>query len=312
MVRRSFTLIGMALALVAGVAGASAPTVSEHRDGDPPARVELPDGFQPEGIALGAGPTAWFGSLADGDIYEVDLTTGEGAVIAEGPGTPSVGMKADPRGRLFVAGGSGGDARVLDVDTGEVLAAYEFADAATFVNDVVLTRHAAWFTDSLNAVLYGVPLGRGGVPGDPDDLIRLPLTGDWQQTEGFNANGIARAPDRCALLVVQSSTGLLFRVDPRTGVAEEVDLGGVALTNGDGLLTVGHTLYVVQNQLNQVAKFALNGKGTEGELVDYLASGDFDVPTTVAALREWLYLPNARFGTTPTPETAYWVTRIER
>ena len=32
----------------------------------------------------------------------------------------------------------------------------------------------------------------------------------------FNANGIAETPDRKALLVVQSNTGFLFRVDPET------------------------------------------------------------------------------------------------
>jgi len=91
-----------------------------------------------------------------------------------------------------------------------------------------------------------------------------------------------------ALLVVQSATGLLFRVDPLTGVATRVDLGETLLTNGDGLLVVGTTLYVVQNRLNQVAVIKLSPDGTSGVLVDTLtspASGEntgFDVPTTVA------------------------------
>src|SRR5687767_8561577 len=79
-----------------------------------PTELALPDGFLPEGIAVGAQPYAYFGSRADGDIYRVSLVTGEGSTFSEGPGTPSLGMKVDPRGRLFVAGGSGGDARVID------------------------------------------------------------------------------------------------------------------------------------------------------------------------------------------------------
>jgi hypothetical protein len=44
--------------------------------------------------------------------------------------------------------------------------------------------------------------------------------------------------------------------------------------------------------------------------VDTLTSPEFDVPTTVAAYRGSLYLPNARFGIA-SPETAdYWITRI--
>ena len=39
------------------------------------------------------------------------------------------------------------------------------------------------------------------------------------QAPGFNANGIALTPNGRALLVVQSATGLLFRVNPRTGEA---------------------------------------------------------------------------------------------
>src|SRR5262249_47756498 len=103
---------------------------------------------------------------------------------------------------------------------------------------------------------YRLPLGRNGAL--PADAESVPLTGEWQQTPGFNANGIAQTPDRSALLVVQSSTGLLFRVDPATGEATQVDLGGTLLTNGEGLLVVGRALYAVQIQDNQVAETRLN------------------------------------------------------
>jgi sugar lactone lactonase YvrE len=229
-----------------------------------------------------------------------------------GSGTPSVGLKIDNRGQLFVAGGPDGTGRVIAVKTGEILEDYVFTTAPSFVNDVVLTRDYAWFTDSQQPQLYGVPLGRGGAPGEPADVVTLPLTGDWQQVTGFNANGIAETPDRQALLVVNSMTGLLYRVDPETGEATQVDLGGTLLTGGDGLLVLGETLYVVQNQLNRVAVITLDANGTSGELRDVLTSEGFDVPTTVAAFGNSLYLPNARFTTPPTPDTPYWVTRIDR
>lgn len=56
----------------------------------------------------------------------------------------------------------------------------------------------------------------------------------------------------------------------------------------------------------------LNASGTHGRLVDTLTSKDFDIPTTVAAFGKSLYLPNARFTTPPTPDTPYWITRIDR
>jgi hypothetical protein len=279
-----------------------------------PDRIGLPNGFQPEGITIGKRATAYLGSLADGDIIAVSLRTGERRLISEGlgPNFPSVGLKIDNRGRLFVAGGPSGTGRVIDVRTGKIIRNYTFTTETSFVNDVVLTHDYAWFTDSQQAQLYGEPLGRGGKPGRQADVVTLTLSGEWEQVPGFNANGITQTPDRKALLVVNSMTGLLFRVDPQTGVATRVDLGDTLLTAGDGLLVRGTTLYAVQNQLAQVAVIKLNAAGTSGQLVDTLTSNDFDIPTTVAAFGNSLYLPNARFATPPTPNTSYWITRIDR
>ena len=138
------------------------------------------------------------------------------------------------------------------------------------------------------------------------------MTGSRSRTS-FNANGIALTPNGRALLVVNTSPGTLFRVDPRHRRSDHGRSGGdYVLTNGDGLLVEGRTLYVVQNQLNQVAVFKLNRRGTEGSLVTTLTDPRFDVPTTVAAYKDSLYLPNARFGTPPTPDTEYSVIRIDR
>ncbi|MFE7223902.1 superoxide dismutase, partial [Nocardioides sp. NPDC057577] len=291
--------IRIALLAAALVAALVPATADAHTDF--PKRFDLPPGFQPEGIAIGGGPTAWFGSRVDGDIYRVDLRTGRGKVVAQGPGTATVGVKVDRHGRLFAAGGPSGTARVIDTRTGHVLADHHLTTAASFVNDVVLTRHKAWFTDSQQAQLYAVPLGRGPVR-------TLPLTGDWEQVAGFNANGITATPDGRGLLVVNSTTGLLHRVDPRTGATTTVDLGGAGLTNGDGMLLLGRTLYVVRNFNNEIAVIHLDKSGSRGVQVDTLTSDDFDVPTTVAAYRDRLYLPNARFTTPPEPDTPYWVT----
>jgi streptogramin lyase len=302
------------LVLTVPVPASAAPPAPSAATADSafPATFALPNGFPPEGIAIGNGPVAYFGSRANGDIFRANLRTGRGEIISKGPGTQSLGLKIDQRGRLFVSGGSAGNARVVDARTGRVLASYQFATGPSFINDVVLTRDAAWFTDSTNPVLYKLPLGRNGALPAADRFVSLPLTGDMVIGPGNNANGIVTTPDRRALIIVQSNTGMLFRVNTRTGVTTTVDLGAENLANGDGLLRLGQTLYAVQNRLNTVAVLKLNKAGTSARLQTRLTDPAFDIPTTVAAINGRLYLPNARFTTPVTPDTTYSVVSIRR
>jgi sugar lactone lactonase YvrE len=287
--------VPLAIAALAGVLLAPSATATPLF----PTTIDLPNGFQPEGIAIGPGPVAYFGSLADGSIYRADLVTGRGRIVSEGPGTHSVGMKTDTRGLLYVAGGAAGDARIIDTRSGRILA--EYALGGTFVNDVVLTERAAWFTDSQKPVLYRIPLG-GGTP------TTVPLTGDLVYQTGFNVNGIERTPDGRGLLLVQSNTGKLFRADV-DGVTHEIE-SATTFVNGDGLLLRGRTLYVVLNQANQVAVVHLDRSASVATLEDTLTDPRFDVPTTVAAFGDRLYLPNARFGTPPGPDVEYQVVAV--
>jgi sugar lactone lactonase YvrE len=300
--------------LAAGAAAAGAAAVgTPARAAAWPRVIPLPDGFRPEGITIGGGPYAWLGSLGDGSLYRADLRTGRGRIVSPGPGTPSVGLKIDGRGRLFVCG-RGEGARIVDARSGDTIASYVLAARTpSFVNDVYLTPRAAWFTDSFQPALYGLPLGRDGALPDADDVVRLTLGGDWEQAPGevVNANGITGTPDGSALLVVQSGVGALHRVDPRTGITRLVDLGDARpLTNGDGLLRAGRTLYVVQNRQNAIDVFTLAPDGRSGVFRRRITDPAFDVPTTVAAHGDRLYLPNARFTTTPTPGTTYSVIAV--
>jgi sugar lactone lactonase YvrE len=295
--------VGIPLVIVALAGTLVAPSASASRHF--PTTIALPDGFQPEGIAIGPGPFAYLGSLADGSIYRADLVTGRGKIVSEGPGTPSVGLKTDARGRLFVSGGSAGDARVVDTRTGKILRSYQLASGAAFVNDVVLTSSAAWFTDSLNPVLYKLPLRHGKLPARAEVV---PITGDLVYQQGFNVNGITRTPDGKGLLVVQSNTGGLFRVST-SGVSRAVALAS-PLANGDGMLLRGRTLFVVRNQANAVVELRLNRSATSARQVQLLTDERFDVPTTVGAFAGRLYLPNARFNTEPGPTVPYQVVAI--
>jgi sugar lactone lactonase YvrE len=309
-VRLSRVLVAALLALGVGVAAAPVAAAHPGGGGSLP-RIDLPAGFQPEGISS-KGSTFFVGSRTDGAIYRGSLRTGEGDLLVEGtPGGFAAGTEVDRFGRLWVAGGATGTGTVYDTRSGAELASFDFDPSGTaFINDVVVTRDAAYYTDSRYPVLYVVPLGKRGSFGD---VTALPLTGAVQVVPGAtNLNGIETSPDGRRLLAVQSNTGLLFSIDPATGVTAPVDLGGVSVVNGDGLLRDGRTLYVVQNRLNTIAEFTLDRTGTRGTLQELITSADFDVPTTVTGFGKYLFAVNARFGTA-TPTTAdYWITRVPR
>lgn len=292
----SFTMIG----------NASAATFPEV--------IPLPNGFQPEGIATGSGTTFYVGSIPTGAIYKGDLLTGEGDVLVPAQaGRSAIGLKYDSRtGLLFVAGGATGYAYVYDAETGENVAEIPLELALpSFINDVVITKDAVYFTNSFQPMLYSVPLLNNGRLPEDVQVDVIPLGGEYQFTAGaFNANGIAATPNGKTLIIVNSTEGALYNVDPATGVATRVDLGTGAVPNGDGILLQGKTLYVVQNQLNQVAVIKLNSDFSAGTIETTITSPLFRVPTTIAAFGNALYVVNARFGTPPTPDTEYEVVRV--
>jgi sugar lactone lactonase YvrE len=307
--RRLLVLLLMGLvALVPATAGAATF----------PDTIRLPDGWQPEGIAAGRGTSLYVGSIPTGAIWKGDARTGQGDVLV--PGRPgernAIGIKVDRRNRLFVAGGPTGKAFVYDAATGADLASYQLAPAdtaVTFINDVVVTHRAAFFTDSRNQQLYVLPLGRHGALPDQDEVRVLPLTGELDYTEittDVDLNGIVAARGGQTLLSVQSNSGKLFKINPRSGEAREVDLGETLLLNGDGLLLAGRLLFVVQNRLNQIAVVKLSGSLDEGRLVATIRDNDFDVPTTIAFQAGRLWAVNARFGTTDPQPARYDIVRV--
>jgi sugar lactone lactonase YvrE len=191
--------------------------------------------------------------------------------------------------------------------TGASLADYLLGTGSTFINDVIITGHTAYFTDSSQPTLYAVPLGpHGQLP--PQGAVRtIALAGDFQEVSGFNANGIVATPDG-QLVIVNSTTGKLYKVDPATGFAKEI--AGVTVVDGDGLLLQGHRLYVIENFTSTTAIVELSHDFLSGKLVENITSPDFDVTATAAKLGDDLYITNARFEVTPTPTTPYWLTRL--
>jgi hypothetical protein len=270
-----------------------------------PETIPLPTGFWPEGIVIGDGHTAYVGSVWSGSIYEIDLRTGAGSMLVPGSLPPynTVGLDFDERsGYLFVAGGFSGNGRVYDTTTGAPIDTFLFGGG--WINDVVVTQDAAYFTDSLAPLLYKVPLDSHGM--QSSGVIFLPLSGDWVQIPTtdlsnpmINANGIVATPNNGTLIVVNYVLGRLYNVDPLTGYATEIDLGGVSVPSGDGLVLRGKTLYVVQNFANAIAVFTLSPDYSTASLRGYLADTDLRIPATADLFGPWLYTTNPRFDDCP-------------
>jgi hypothetical protein len=258
-----------------------------------PSSIPLPDDFQPEGIAVGTGDTFYVGSLWDGDIYRGDLSTGEGSLFIDVSDRQSLGMEVDEgRHRLFVAGGFNGHAYVYDTRDGSTVADLDLGGA--LINDVAVTRDAAYFTDTFAPFIYKVPIARDGTIGVPSAIA---VTGPASAVGGFGLNGIKAPPDGSVLLVNHTDLGILATIDPATGVSEAVDLGGDSLIPGtpDGLILDGHTAWVVENFANTVVGVRLSPDFSSGTIVSTITDPLFRVPTTVASFGNRLALVNGRF-----------------
>ena len=272
----------------------------------PRKHIDLPNGYQPEGVAAGRAHSLYVGSIPTGAVRTVDTRTGTTKpLVPAHAGRAAIGLKADGK-RLFVAGGSTGSAFVYNARTGADVRQIRLAPDGedTFVNDVAISKKTAYFTDSRRQALYAVDTQRL-----TSTELKLP---DLPLSTGNNLNGIAATNDGRWLLAVQSNTGALWRIDPKTGATLAVGLNGRSLTNGDGLLLKGRTLDVVQNRDNRIAVVALARDYANGRITKTLTSKDFDVPTTLARTSDGLYAVNARFGTAPAPATKYWISRVSR
>jgi hypothetical protein len=291
------------LLTVAAFALAASAALAQHAF---PTKIALPNAFAPEGLEIGKGNTFYVGSVGTGAVYVGDLRTGEGRILVEGaPNVRSAtGIELEGN-RLWVSGARFGNALVYDARTGALIQQLQLATGpgATFINDAVATKHAVYFTDSQRPVIYKV--GPSGV------VTTIPLSGDYQHVPGqFNLNGIVATKNGKTLIAVQSFARKLFTIDPDTGVAKAIDLGGYDLTNGDGLLLRGRTLFVVQNRDNKVAVFQLSHDLTSATFLRALTNPDLDVPTTIDRAGNRLYVVNARFGTTTPTDQAYHVIRL--
>ncbi len=279
------------LLLLALVTALAAPAAAAR----PAEVIVLPGASSAEGIAAGRGVTFYAGDFLRGDIFRGSIRRGTAEVFIDAPdGRMAVGMAADlAHHLLFVAGGFG-QAYVYDTRTGATVASYQFADPATsIINDVAVTRRGAWFTDSLQAQLYFVPVSRAGVPGP---FRILAISGPAADLSGaFNLNGIQATANGKTLIVAHSARGELYTVDPTSGASARI--AGVSVPNVDGIVLEGRRLWAVQGPSNQVTSIRLSPHLSSGVVDTVITSDLFQFPTTAARFGRRLAVVNAKFDT---------------
>ncbi len=255
----------------------------------------------PEGIAYQSETGDFYvGSTADGTVFRGNVEGGpkEAEVFLEPESdgrTTATGMEVGEEGRLFIAGGDTGRIFVYDTESADLVRRLDTPDAeATFLNDVaVIPEGDAYFTDSIRPVLFRVPSTGDGV-GEAEPWLNFEGT-PAEYEEGFNLNGIDATEDGRYLVAVQTNTGELLRIDTESKEVVEINLGGETLTNGDGLLLDGHTVYVVRNEQELIVPVKLSGEYISGEVGEPFTDPSFAFPTTIAKTDGRLLVVNSQF-----------------
>jgi hypothetical protein len=263
-------------------------------------------GVFPEGITA-ADDTFYVTSTSDGAVFRGTVGSPDVSVFLPGGGDGRTGAAGidvtdddDRPDYLVIAGGATGKVWVYDANSGDLVATFTngLGTDATFLNDVAIADNGDTFvTDSRGPALYRIPFDQI-VAGTQDAPLETFVSFDgtpFVYGDGFNANGIVENDNETALIVVQSSTGNLYRIDKTSKEVTQVDLGGATLMNGDGMEMDDDTLYVVRNRDGLISKVDLDDDGRRGSVTGEITDPSFAYPTTVAAVDDRLLVVNSQF-----------------
>jgi sugar lactone lactonase YvrE len=308
------TLIGLALvALAAGGPGVA----HERTERAPETRVYTLDPSthgNPEGIAFDSSSGAFFvGAIGDGTIYRGTLdnpTVTE--FISGGPGQQAAGMKVF-HGKLYVAGGFSGTFSVYDLAARQLVASFHDFGAG-MLNDLVVTKDGdVYLTDSFVPMLWHITAAEVEAGGGTPEGIPVDPEINWVFND-FNLNGIVAMNGERSLIVVQSSTGKLFRIDldasaPNGRVIREIATEPLF---GDGLLLDKGQLAVVTFAPTVTVTFVkLDPRAESGTVVERRTDSSLRGPSTIARARNFYLIVNADFETGTFPFTVAGLPRID-
>lgn len=258
----------------------------------------------PEGVAWHEPSNSFFvGATGDGTIYRGKLReryVRPFITVDPAARRSAVGMKA-VHGKLYVAGGSTGKLFVYRIRTGKLIGTFRTGSGG-FLNDLVVSpRGHVTITDSSRPYLWRVT--RAQVKAGTGKPKRYSLNPEMTYIGAFNANGIEIADER-TFLVMQSSTGLLYRIilDKNAPFGRTVrQLAAPPVVGGDGITWDRGRLMVVDGDLARLVFLALKADLTEGVITKETTDPALKEPSTVARAWNRYLVVNADFATDTTP-----------
>ncbi len=269
-----------------------------------PISLPAPDMF-PEGIALANDGTAYVGSLARREIWQVDTKTG----IAE----PFIGKDADLMSVIGVHVNAAQDTLYacssdpaqqydgrptelvsFDLSSGDVIARYPFPEGG-LCNDISeLADGTILATDSVHPRIMSL---------HQDGAFDEWLRDEQFRAEGFALNGIAVSDDQVFTGVF--ATGALYKIDTSADalMAEQIKIDR-PIAGPDGIEVLdARTLIVVEGMAASVLRVQLSEDLLSGTVQNL--SQDFQVPTTLALSGDQAIVVQGQlgrfFGMDPSP-----------
>ena len=221
-------------------------------------------------------------------------------------------MKVDNESRIWIADAFNGRVLVY-AETGQLLHSFVLAGPGTpTVNDIAFSNGEAYVTDSSRPFLYRIATQDSLEPGTTTvepwvDVSTAVTYTTGEGPFGVNLNGIVVSPAGTTLLLVQTNTGFLFRVDIASGDISRVAVTGADLLFGDGLLRVGEDLYVARNAANEIVKLKLDAGWREATAESTVQNSAFAFPTALAVLRGRLLVTNSQLNAGSSPRLPFTV-----
>jgi sugar lactone lactonase YvrE len=270
--------------------------------------------LNPEGVAWDPRSQSFFvGIVSTGTIYRATLHDKKLKPFitpsADLPADSAVGMKVFG-GKLYVAGGPTGSIYVYSTRTGRQLARFETGSGG-FLNDLVVTPNGdVYVTDSFRPTLWRVSSAKVKAGRGTPEAISI---GDKiAYTAGmFNLNGIVVRRGGRELIVVNSFSKSLFRIDlnrGKPGVRAITKIDAPAL-GGDGLLIDRGRLLVVIGSPARVEVLSLSRSDLRARIVKTLKDGSLRGPSTIARANNRYLVVNADFAGDEQPFTVSSIPR---
>jgi Cu-Zn family superoxide dismutase len=300
MLRRAMGLALGTLALSAALSGcATVPQASSSRA---VRTIALPAEIAyPEGVAVDGQGRVYVGSALDSTVIRMavdgtnpELIAGPNVIAASTSANfpRALGLKVDALGGVWVIGGKTGQVAVVAAD--RKVTRIPIPREGSVLNDAVILPDAVYVTDTPQPILWRIPLS-GSEIGAPEPWIDFTGTA-LAYGPGRNVNGIAADAAGKYLIVVQMDKGLLFRIDTATRAVTAIDIGGEALSNTDGLVLRGDTLYAMRQAESEVVTIKMVPDLSSGKVVSRFHDPALGWIATAAISGDELFVVNTQFN----------------